>query len=241
MSIHINAKKGDFAKIVLMPGDPLRAAWIAQTFLTNVKEVCDVRGMLGFTGYTKGGKRISVMASGMGQPSIGIYSYELYSEYGVEAIIRVGTCGAFQKNISTKDIIIAQTASTDFDWMSDFHVTGFYSAGADFEMLCHAAEEAKKAKTKAFIGNIYSEGKFYHYSRNDDEPWWKPWEKIGTLGCEMESYALYCNAAILRKKALSIFTVSDHFQKKGVLTSKERQTGLIEMIKIAIKVAEYYA
>ena len=242
MSIHINAKKNDFAKVLLMPGDPVRATWIAHNFLKDYKEVCDVRGMLGYTGYTKNGKRISVMASGMGQPSIGIYSYELFSQYNVETIIRVGTCGAFQKFIDTKDIIIAQTASTDFNWMSDFDLCGTYSAGADFEVLKTAVEEAKKCKgVKAHVGNIFSEGQFYHFTEQDEKPWWKPWEKVGTLGCEMESYALYCNAAVLHKRALGMFTVSDHFQKPGVLTQEQRAKGLKNMVEIAIRVAEKFA
>lgn len=242
MSVHINAKKGDFAKVLLMPGDPVRATWIAHTFLKDYKEVCDVRGMLGYTGYTKNGKRISVMASGMGQPSIGIYSYELFSEFNVETIIRVGTCGAFQKNINTKDIIIAQTASTDFNWMTDFTLDGTYSAGADYEVLKTAVEEAKKCKSvKVHVGNIFSEGRFYHFTSKNGEPWWKGWEKVGTLGCEMESYALYCNAAVLRKRALGMFTVSDHFQKPGILSSDERAKGLKNMIEIAIRVAEKFA
>lgn len=242
MSVHINAKKGDFAKVLLMPGDPVRATWIAHTFLKDYKEVCDVRGMLGYTGYTKNGKRISVMASGMGQPTIGIYSYELFSEFNVETIIRVGTCGAFQKNINTKDIIIAQNASTDFNWMADFDLQGgTYSAGATYEVLEAAVHESKKSKAKVHVGNIFSEGRFYHFTEKNKEPWWKPWQKIGVLGCEMESYALYCNAALLHKKALGMFTVSDHFQKPGILSSDERAKGLKNMIEIAIRVAEKFA
>ncbi len=241
MSIHINAKKNDFAKVVLMPGDPVRAEWIAKTYLKNYKQVCNVRGILGFTGYTKGGKRVSVMASGMGQPSIGIYSYELFNEYNVETIIRVGTCGGFQKYIKTKDIIIAETASTDFNWMSDFKLSGNYSSGATYEVLEEAVNQARKSKKKVFVGNILSEGRFYHFQEKGEKPWWKDWERIGTLGCEMESYALYCNAAILRKKALGMFTVSDHFQNPGILTSEERAKGLKDMLDIAIKVAEKFA
>ncbi|MCQ2752919.1 MAG: purine-nucleoside phosphorylase [Bacilli bacterium] len=237
MSIHINAKKGDFAKVVLMPGDPLRAAWIAKTFLAKVKQVNDVRGIYGFTGYTKNHKRISVMASGMGQPSIGIYSHELYAEYGVDAIIRIGTCGVFNKAINSRDIILAQTASSDFNWFTDFHLSGTYSAGADFDLLEAAVSESRKAKLKFFVGNVLSEATFYH----QDKDWWKNWDKIGTLACEMESYALYATAALLHKKALTILTVTDHFQKKEVLSSKERQTGLTTMAKLAIKVAERFA
>lgn len=239
MSIHID-NKAKFGKVVLMPGDPLRAKWIAETFLKNAKLVTSVRGILGYTGFTKNNKKISVMASGMGQPSIGIYSNELYREYNVESIIRVGTCGAFSKKINVGDVIIAQTASTDFDWLKDYHLDGIYSAGADFDLLEEAMIEARKSKRPVHAGNILSEAIFYHYD-DKNHVWWKPWEKVGTLGCEMESYALYCNAATNQKRALSIFTVSDHFQKPGILTQKQRQTGLVDMINLAIKVAEKFA
>ncbi|MCQ2792346.1 MAG: purine-nucleoside phosphorylase, partial [Bacilli bacterium] len=135
----------------------------------------------------------------------------------------------------------AQTASTDFNWMTDFNLGGTYSAGADFEVLRTAVDEAKKSKAKVHVGNIFSEGRFYHFSTDNKTPWWKPWERIGVLGCEMESYALYCNAAVLRKRALSMFTVADHFQKSGVLSPDERARGLKDMVKIAIRVAEKFA
>ena len=142
---HINANKGDFAKVVLMPGDPIRAKWIADTYLHDYKEVTNLRGILGFTGYTKNGKRISVMASGMGIPSIGIYSYELFTSYGVEAIIRVGTCGSYQPNINLKDVLICNAASTDSNWISQYKLSGTYSATADLELAAIALSEAKKA------------------------------------------------------------------------------------------------
>lgn len=242
MSIHID-DKAKFGKVVLMPGDPLRAKWIAETFLVKPKLVTNVRGMLGYTGKTKSGKTISVMASGMGQPTIGIYSTELYMFYGVESIIRVGTCGGISKKLDVGDVVVAATSSSDFDWMQDYKLSGSYSAGADYDLLETAVNEIRKTKAKLHVGNVISEAIFYHYMTREKSahPWWQGWEKVGTLAAEMESYALYCNAAIQRKRALSIFTVSDHFQKKEELTQKEKQTGLVNMIKIAIKVAEKFA
>lgn len=235
---HINANPGDFANIVLMPGDPVRAKWIADTYLHDVKQVTDVRGILGFTGYTKNGKRISVMASGMGQPSIGIYSYELYTAYGVDAIIRVGTCGSYQENIDLFDVLICTTASTDSNWGGQYHVNGTFSAGCDFDLAVAACEEAKKAGTPYHGGNILSADVFY----DDDPDTWKGWARLGVMGVEMESYALYCNAARLGKKALCLLTVTDHFIKKDKkATSEERAFGLAKMIEVAIATAERYA
>ena len=165
---HIKAELGDFAKVVLMPGDPVRAKWIAETFLHDYKQVNDIRGMLAFTGYTANGKRISVMASGMGQPSIGIYSYELFSQFGVEAIIRVGTCGSYQPNVDVFDIVIVSTASTDSNWLAQYHLNGTYSAGADFELMQAAYEEIKKTNYPFHVGNVLSADVFYD---NNPEMW----------------------------------------------------------------------
>lgn len=237
MSIHINAKKGDFAKVVLMPGDPLRAKWVAENFLTDVKLVTEVRGILGYTGYSKNHKRISVMASGMGQPSIGIYSHELFNEYDVDVIIRIGTCGSYQKETKLKDIIIASGSSTDFEYMRDYHLNGYYSAIADYEILETAVNEARKAHKRFCVGPILSEGVFYH----KDTEVWKRWAEIGTLACEMESYVLYCNAAIAHKKALCMLTATDSFITGEKLSSSERQNGLADMINVAINTAEKFA
>lgn len=234
---HINAKEGDFANVVLMPGDPKRAKWIAETYLHDCKEVTNIRGILGYTGFTKNGKRISVMASGMGQPSIGIYSYELYSFYRVEAIIRVGTCGSYQPYINLFDVLICTTASTDSNWASQYHVNGTYSAGATFEMAMAAYEECQKAGIPYHGGSILSADVFY----NDDKDGWKNWQKMGVMGVEMESYALYCNAARLGKKALCLLTVSDSFCAPGEATPEERQTGLGNMVEVAISTAERFA
>ena len=235
---HINANPGDFANVVLMPGDPKRALWIAENFLHDYKEVTNVRGILGFTGYTKNGKRISVMASGMGQPSIGIYSYELYTAYGVDTIIRVGTCGSYQEYIDLFDVLICNTASTDSSWAAQYKLNGTYSAGADLELAFAAYEEAKRLGTKAHVGNILSADVFYDY----DPDTWKAWANLGVMGVEMESYALYCNAARLGKRALCLLTVTDHFIKKDKkATAEERQLGLGKMVEVAVATAERFA
>lgn len=235
---HINANLGDFANVVLMPGDPVRAKWIADTFLHDYKQVTDVRGILGFTGYTKNGKKISVMASGMGQPSIGIYSYELFSAYNVDIIIRVGTCGSYQSYINLFDILGALSASTDSNWAGQFDLNGTYSAACDFELAVAASEEAKKRGLNYVGGNVLSADVFY----DPDPNMWKKWANLGVLGVEMEAYALYCNAAMLRKKALCLLTVTDSFvDKVHKATPDERAFGLKNMIEVAIGTAERWA
>lgn len=233
---HINANPGDFANVVLMPGDPLRAKLIAEKFLLDYKEVTNVRGILGYTGYTKNGKRLSVMASGMGLPSIGIYSHELFTHYGVDTIIRVGTCGAYQENIKLFDIILGATASTDSNWANQFNVPQF-SAGADFDLANTCYNKAKKAGKNIFAGNILSADVFY----DEDPDTWKKWAKLNVLGVEMESYGLYCTAARLKKRALCLLTVTDHFiHKDKKATAEERLNNLLEMIALAIETAEDY-
>ena len=234
---HINANQDDFANVVLMPGDPLRAKYIVENFLVDYKEVTNVRGILGYTGYTKNGKKISVMASGMGIPSIGIYSYELYTSYGVDTIIRVGTCGAYQPEINLFDIIIGVTASTDSNWYTQYGLPQ-YSAGADFELAMTAYNKAKESNKKVFAGSILSADVFYDNDPNS----WKKWAKLGVLGVEMEAYGLYCNAARLNKRALSLLTVTDNFLKPDQkATVEERLLGLGQMIQIAIDTAEEYS
>ena len=234
---HINANFGDFANVVLMPGDPLRAKWMAETFLHDVKLVTSIRNAFGYTGLTKNGKKISIMASGMGQPSIGIYSYELFSKYGVDAIIRVGTCGGYQRDINLYDVIIASTASTDSNWIHQYGLNGHYSAGADFDLLEAAVKSARDRKVPVHVGNVLSSDVFY----NADKDGWKKWQSIGVLAVEMEAFALYCNAAKLRKKALCILTVSDSFLVEGELTPEQRQAGLTRMMEIGIETAEKFA
>ena len=233
---HINAEKGDFAKVVLMPGDPVRAKWIADTFLTDYVQVNDVRGILGFTGHTKNGKRISIMASGMGQPSIGIYSYELFSFFDVEAIIRVGTMGSYQPDVKLFDVVIANSASTDSNWLAQYHLNGTYSAGANFELMQSAYDQAVKQNIPFHVGNVLSADVFY----DNDKDMWKNWASLGVLGVEMESFALYCNAAKLHKKALCILTVSDSFVAPEKATVEQRAHGLTRMIQLAIDAAEKF-
>ena len=234
---HINANPGDFAKVVLMPGDPVRAKWIAETFLHDYKQVTDVRGILGFTGYTKNGKRISVMASGMGQPSIGIYSYELYTGYGVESIIRVGTMGSYQPHVKLFDVVCALSASTDSNWVAQYKLNGIYSAACDFDLAVAVSEETKKRGKVFHGGNVLSADVFY----DPDPDMWKAWASLGVLGVEMESYALYCNAAKLHKKAMCLLTVTDSFvDKSRKATPEERAHGLSDMIEIAIAAAERF-
>ena len=235
---HINAKDGDFAKVVLMPGDPVRAKWIADTFLTDYVQVTDVRGILGFTGHTKNGKRISVMASGMGMPSIGIYTHELFTGYGVESIIRVGTCGSYQPDVNLKDVIICMSASTDSNWIGQYHLNGTYAPSCDFDLAMAAVEEARANNIPFHAGNILSADVFY----DPDPDMWKKWAELGVLGVEMESFALYCNAAKQKKRALCLLTVTDSFINRGKkLTSEERAFGLSQMVELAIHVAERFA
>lgn len=234
MSIHIGAKKGEIAETVLLPGDPLRAKYIADTFLENVVLYNNVRGMLGYTGIYKG-KRISVQGTGMGVPSISIYVNELIRDYDVQKLMRVGTCGAIQNNIELKDVILAMAASTDssinkirFDGMD-------YSPVADFELLHQAYQYANESGKKVKVGNILTSDIFY----NDDyidNPFQK-WTDFGVLAVEMESSALYTLAAKYHRKALTILTVSDHILKGEFCTAEERQTAFTDMMEIALEIS----
>ena len=234
---HNEALKGDIAKVVLMPGDPNRAKWIVDNFLHDVKLVNQVRGMVCYTGLTKNNKRISVMSSGMGHPSIGIYSHELFTEYDVDVIIRVGTCGSYQPNINLKDVLVCQGACTDSNWMSQYGLNGTFSAIASYDILEEAVSVLKKHNYPYHVGNIFAADVFYDV----DKDLWKRWARLGVMGVEMESYALYVNAAYLGKKALTLLTVTDNFVKEGRLTAQERQTGLFNMIDIAVETAEKFA
>ena len=229
---HITAKEGDFAKTVLMPGDPLRAKFIAENFLENAVLVNNVRGVNGYTGYYKG-KRVSVMASGMGQPSIGIYSYELFKFYDVENIIRIGSCGSFDPDLHIRDIIIAMGACTNGNYAMQYKLPGTFCPIADFNLVRHAAELCEKANVNYKVGNIFSSDTFY-----DDANSGMEWAKMGVLGVEMESAALYCNAARLGKKALCICTVSDSFiYPEENTTAEERQNSFTKMMEIALELA----
>lgn len=229
---HNAAEIGDFAETVLLPGDPLRAKFIAENFLTDVKQVTGVRNMLGYTGYYKG-KKVSVMGSGMGMPSIGIYCYELYSMYGVKNIIRIGSCGSYSPECKLYDIIIAQGACTNSNWSHQYQLPGTFSAIADFELLKKAYDVAISNNYNVHVGNILSSDIFY----NDTPDAWKKWAKMGCLAVEMESYALYSTAAYLGKKALCILTVSDSFITPEITTAEERQTAFKEMMKVALEIA----
>lgn len=229
---HITAKYGDFAETVLMPGDPLRARFIAENFLQDAVLVNNVRGVNGYTGYYKG-KRVSVMASGMGQPSIGIYSYELFNFYGVKNIIRVGSCGAFDKDLHARDIVIAMGACTNGNYAMQYGLPGTFCPIADFGLVRKAVDACEKANVKYKVGNIFSSDIFYNESGADMK-----WANMGVLGVEMESAALYCNAARAGKKALCICTVSDSFvYPEENTTAEERQNSFTKMMEIALEIA----
>ena len=230
---HISAKKEDIAKTVLMPGDPLRSEFIAKTFLKNPVLVNDVRGVHGYTGEYNG-KKVTVMASGMGQPSIGIYSYELFNFYDVDAIIRVGTCGSFHPDLHARDIIVAMGACTNGNYAMQYKLPGTFAPIADFDLVRRAVEECEKAGVNYKVGNIFSSDTFY-----DDANSGMDWAKMGVLGVEMESAALDCNAARAGKKALCICTVSDSFvYPEENTTAEERQTSFTKMMEIALQIAE---
>lgn len=229
---HVEAKYGDFAPTVLMPGDPQRAEFIANTFLTDAKLINDVRGMKGYTGYYNG-KKVSVMASGMGQPSMGIYSYELFNFYDVQNIIRVGTCGSIDKDLHAKDVVIAMGACTNGNYAAQYRLPGTFCPIADFSLVQKAVKECEKRGVNYKVGNVLSSDTFY-----DDSASALEWVKMGVLALEMESAALYCNAARAGKKALCICTVSDSFiYPDENTTSEQRKSAFTEMMKIALEIA----
>ncbi|MBP7188319.1 MAG: purine-nucleoside phosphorylase [Ruminococcus sp.] len=228
---HNNAKKGDIAKTVLMPGDPLRAKFIAETYLDNAVCYNEVRGMLGFTG-TYNGVPVSVQGSGMGMPSIGIYSWELFNEYDVENIIRVGTAGAVADNVELRDVIISMSASTNSNYAAQYRLPGTYAPTASWTLLSAAVRAAEAKGSRFHVGNVLSSDTFY-----DDANSLADWQKMGVLGIEMETAALYMNAARAKKNALGIFTVSD-CPLRGLSTSaEERQTSFRDMMEIALETA----
>lgn len=229
---HISAKYGDFAKTVLMPGDPLRSKFIAEHFLKDPVLVNNVRGVNGYTGSYKG-HPVSVMASGMGQPSIGIYSYELYHYYGVENIIRVGSCGSLDGDLRLRDIVLAQGACTNSSYANQFNLPGTFCPIADFGLLERAAGLCRGQGIRFKVGNVLSSDMFY-----DDAGSGLAWAKMGVLAVEMESAALYANAARAGKKALTVCTVSDSLvNPKEYTTSEERETSFLTMIEIALQLA----
>ena len=229
---HINAEIGAFAKTVLMPGDPLRSQFIAKNFLENARLINNVRGIQGYTGTYKG-NRVSVMASGMGMPSIGIYSYELYNFFGVENIMRIGSVGAMSERVKVRDIIIGMGASTTTNFAVQYNLEGTFAPIADYKMMKTAIEEAEKIGARYAVGNLLSSDIFYN--ANPDAQ--KKWQKLGILGVEMEAAALYMNAAYAGKSALAICTVSDHLITGESLGSEARQNSFTEMMEIALNTA----
>ena len=232
-TVHNQADKSDFAKTVLMPGDPLRAKYIAENFLENVKLVNEVRGMLGYTG-TYRGRPISVMGSGMGMPSIGIYSYELFAFYNVENIIRIGSCGGYSEKVHVRDVILAQGACTNSNFAAQYQLNGSFAPIADFGLLMKSKQIADDLKIPVAVGNVFSSDVFYTASGEA----LKQWADMGVLAVEMEAAALYMNAARLGKKALCILTVSDHFVHEEATTSEEREKTFTDMMKIALELSE---
>ena len=229
---HNNAKANDFAKTVLMPGDPLRAKYIAETYLENPRQVTAVRNMFGYTGTYKG-KEISVMGGGMGMPSIGIYSYELFNLYGVDQIIRIGSAGALQDHIKVMDVVIGMGACTDSNYAYQYGLPGTFAPIADYELMNKAIETAKRQGTNVVVGNVVSSDVFY----NADPTVNDRWRSMGVLAVEMEAAALYMNAAKAKKKALCMLTISDHIYTGEALCAEDRQLGFGKMMEIALELA----
>ena len=229
---HIKAEKGDFAKTVLMPGDPLRAKYIAENFLENAVLVNEVRGMLGYTGYYNN-KKVSVMASGMGMPSMGIYSYELFKFFDVDNIIRIGTAGAVSEKLGLRDIVLAMSSCTNSNFALQYGLNGTVAPTASFELLRRAYEQAEKLNKKVYVGSVYTTDLFY-----DDSDSLADWRKLGILATEMESAALYLNAARLGKNALCICTISDCPLTGESCSSDDREKTFNDMIQIALSMCE---
>ena len=229
---HNNAKANDFAKTVLMPGDPLRAKYIAETYLENPRQVTAVRNMFGYTGTYKG-KEISVMGGGMGMPSIGIYSYELFNFYGVDQIIRIGSAGALQDHMKLMDVVIGMGACTDSNYAYQYGLPGTFAPIADYELMNKAIETAKRQGTNVVVGNVVSSDVFY----NADPTVNDRWRSMGVLAVEMEAAALYMNAAKAKKKALCMLTISDHIYTGEALCAEDRQLGFGKMMEIALELA----
>ena len=230
---HIAAEKGQIAKTVLMPGDPLRAKFIADTFLTDPVLVNNVRGVQGHTGTWKG-VPVTVMASGMGIPAIGIYSWELFNFYDVDNIIRIGSAGALQDDIKVMDIVAAQGACTNSNYINQFNCHGTFAPIADYTLLSKAVEAAHEHGVDIKVGNIVSNDTFYAAEGTDNSDGWR---RMGALAVEMEAAGLYANAAYAHKRALCICTISDHIYRAEALSSEQRQTSFTQMMEIALDTA----
>lgn len=227
---HNGAKQGEIAKTVLMPGDPLRAKYIAETYLENPVLVTSVRNMFGYTGTYKG-REISVMGGGMGMPSVGIYTYELFHFYGVEQIIRIGSAGALQDGVKLMDVVIGMGACTDSNYAAQYQLPGTFAPIADYGLLEKAVNTARAQGVSVKVGNILSSDIFY----NDDDEVNAKWRKMGVMAVEMEAAALYMNAARAGKKALCMLTISDHLFRQESISASERQSGFGQMMEIALE------
>ena len=228
---HNAADPGQIAQTVLMPGDPLRAKFIAETYLDNAVLFTDVRNMYGYTG-TYNGKPVSVMGHGMGMPSVGLYTYELYNFYNVQTIIRTGSAGGIQPDVHLCDIVIAMGACTDSAYASQYKMPGTFAPIADHSLLEKAVNAARARSLEVKVGNVISTDVFY----NDDPAYNDAWKRMGILAVEMEAAALYMNAARAGRKALCILTVSDHLYSQEQLTVEERRSGFGEMIQVALDI-----
>lgn len=228
---HIGAIEGQIAEKVIMAGDPLRAKFMAETFLENPVQYNSVRGMLGYTGTYKG-KRVSVQGHGMGIPSIGIYTYELFNFYGVKSIIRTGSAGAYDPTLKLGDVVIGMGACTDSNYGAQYGLPGTYAPIADFDMVRAAVEKAEELGISYKVGNILSSDVFY----GDSAEGWKAWQKMGVLAVEMEAAALYMNAARSGNKALCICTISDSLVTHEACSAEERQTSFTNMMNIAFDI-----
>ena len=235
---HINAVPGDFGQTVLMPGDPLRSKFIAETFLENAKLVNNVRGIQGYTGFYKG-TRISVMASGMGMPSMGIYSHELYNVFEVQNIMRIGSAGSLHEDIRVRDIVMGQGACTDSRWAEQFRLAGTFAPICSYEMLEKCVETAKEMGVRYHVGNLLSSDRFYGDEADVPEALRANtgWRKMGIMAIEMEAAALYMNAARYRKNALAICTISDRILTGEATTAEKRQNSFTQMMELALETA----
>jgi purine-nucleoside phosphorylase len=228
---HIEAQLGEIAETILLPGDPLRAKYIAENFLTDCVQFNKVRNMFGYTGYYEG-KKVSVMGTGMGMPSMGIYAYELIKFYGVKRLIRVGSAGSIQPQIKLKDIVIAQGASTNSSFSHQFKVDGQIAALSDYHLLASAVNSAQKHELPFHIGNLLTTDNFYNFGRED----WQPWANMGVSCLEMEGYALLLTAMSLKASALVMCTISDSLITEEAMTSQERLESFHEMITLALDI-----
>ena len=230
MSTHINAEKGQIAESILLPGDPLRAKFIAENFLTGAKCYNEVRNMFGYTGTYKG-VPVSVQGTGMGMPSIGIYSWELISDFGVQNLMRIGTAGSYNKDIKVRDIVAGVSASTNSNYAEAFDLPGTYAPCASFELLMKLEDASEELGIPFHAGNILSSDNFY----DTREDIWKRLARMNVMAVEMEAAALYMNAAYLGANALAIMTISDHFVTGEVTTAEERQESFTDMMRLALE------